>query len=74
MRWVSYTGTTRAHIGLLDGDTIRTIDGVPNVLSLLGDDGENMRDAAEAAHRQPTEVVAPHRCPTARTSRLPIDP
>jgi len=58
MRWVSYTGTTGRHIGLLDGDTIRALDGVPNVLSLLGDDGENMRDAAEAAHRQPTEVVA----------------
>jgi 2-keto-4-pentenoate hydratase/2-oxohepta-3-ene-1,7-dioic acid hydratase in catechol pathway len=57
MRWVSYSGNSGHRIGLLDGDTIRAVDGVSNLLALLGDDGQSLRDAAAAAHRHPAEVV-----------------
>jgi 2-keto-4-pentenoate hydratase/2-oxohepta-3-ene-1,7-dioic acid hydratase in catechol pathway len=57
MRWVSYSGNSGHRIGLLEGDTIRAVDGVSNLLVLLGDDGQSLRDAAAAAHRHPGEVV-----------------
>jgi 2-keto-4-pentenoate hydratase/2-oxohepta-3-ene-1,7-dioic acid hydratase in catechol pathway len=58
MRWVSYSGNSGRRIGLLEDGTIRALDGPPNLLALLGDDGANLRDAAEAARRHPAEVVA----------------
>jgi 2-keto-4-pentenoate hydratase/2-oxohepta-3-ene-1,7-dioic acid hydratase in catechol pathway len=58
MRWVSYSGKSGRRIGLLEEDTIRAVDGVPNLLALLGDDGQKLRDAAVTAHRHPEEVVA----------------
>jgi 2-keto-4-pentenoate hydratase/2-oxohepta-3-ene-1,7-dioic acid hydratase in catechol pathway len=57
MRWVSYSGNSGHRIGLLEGDTIRAVDGVTSLLTLLGDDGESLREAAAAAHRHPAEVV-----------------
>jgi 2-keto-4-pentenoate hydratase/2-oxohepta-3-ene-1,7-dioic acid hydratase in catechol pathway len=57
MRWVSYIGESGQRIGLLEGDTIRAVDGLTNLLMLLGDDGQSLRDAAAAARLRPAEVV-----------------
>lgn len=58
MRWVSYIGNSGPRIGLLEDGTIRALDGPRDLLALLGDDGQKLRDAAEAAQRRPAEVVA----------------
>ncbi|MEZ0050240.1 2-keto-4-pentenoate hydratase/2-oxohepta-3-ene-1,7-dioic acid hydratase in catechol pathway [Mycobacterium sp. MAA66] len=57
MRWVSYSSNSGRHVGLLDQETVRAVDGVTDLVALLGDDGQTLRDAARAAHRHPAEVV-----------------
>jgi 2-keto-4-pentenoate hydratase/2-oxohepta-3-ene-1,7-dioic acid hydratase in catechol pathway len=57
MRWVSYGSNSGRRVGLLEEDTIRALDGVSDLLVLLGDDGQSLRDAARTAHRHPAEVV-----------------
>jgi hypothetical protein len=58
MRWVSYLGSSGPRIGLVENGTIQALDGPRELLALLGDDGQKLRDAADAARRSPAEVVA----------------
>jgi 2-keto-4-pentenoate hydratase/2-oxohepta-3-ene-1,7-dioic acid hydratase in catechol pathway len=58
MRWATYVGADGQHrVGLIDGTTIRAVAGVQTLLQLLGDDGERMATAAEAARTDPVEVL-----------------
>jgi 2-keto-4-pentenoate hydratase/2-oxohepta-3-ene-1,7-dioic acid hydratase in catechol pathway len=57
MRWATYASAEGSRVGLVDGDTIRGVRGVPALLDLLGDDGSRMHEAADAARSDPSEVI-----------------
>lgn len=57
MKWVTYDAGEGPRAGLLPGDdTVRGLPAELSLLSLLGDDGVTLADAATAAHRRPAEV------------------
>jgi 2-keto-4-pentenoate hydratase/2-oxohepta-3-ene-1,7-dioic acid hydratase in catechol pathway len=63
MRWVTCRAPGRPdvdRVGLVVDDTVRVPHGVTSLLSLLGDDGTKLRDAAERARRTPSAVFALH--------------
>jgi 2-keto-4-pentenoate hydratase/2-oxohepta-3-ene-1,7-dioic acid hydratase in catechol pathway len=57
VRWVTYERDGRQQPGLVVGDAIHGVTGVERLLDLLGDDGERLRAAADAATADPLEVV-----------------
>lgn len=56
MRWVTYDASEGPRAGLLDGDEVRGLPAAVTLLSLLGDDGERLADAAATARSGPAEV------------------
>lgn len=60
MRWANYRTTDAPdtdRLGLVDGDKVYGLRSPATLVELLGDDGEKLRGAAEAAMRSPREVV-----------------
>jgi 2-keto-4-pentenoate hydratase/2-oxohepta-3-ene-1,7-dioic acid hydratase in catechol pathway len=60
MRWATFVapGEPRARAGLVVDDCIRAPAPAPDLISLLGDDGTRLHDAAARAERHP-EIVVP---------------
>ncbi len=56
MKWVTYDAGAGARTGIVDGETVRGLAGGVTLLGLLGDDGEDLAEAGEAARRSPAEV------------------
>lgn len=60
MRWSTYRPADgRERIGVWHEDRLYAADGVNSLTELLGDDGERLREAGEAALRSPAEVADP---------------
>jgi 2-keto-4-pentenoate hydratase/2-oxohepta-3-ene-1,7-dioic acid hydratase in catechol pathway len=60
MRWATYVspGTGQDRVGLVEEQQILGLAELGRLIDLLGDDGERLATAAEAARRDPFEVVA----------------
>lgn len=57
MRWVTYRSSAGDRPALVDGGEIRGLRSPERLIDLLGDDGSRLAEAAEAARRDPLEVV-----------------
>ncbi len=69
MRWVSFLSDGVPRTGLVTGDAVNTLPAGVMLLSLLGDDGENLSKAGDAARRDPDTVL-----PLASLALLPPIP
>src|SRR5437763_3602351 len=58
MRWATFRDRAgEPRVGLVAGDDILALEPGVSLLSLLGDDGERLREAADRARRDPADVV-----------------
>lgn len=60
MRWATYQTVDAPGVdklGLVDGDVIHGYRGTGDLIALLGDDGDRLRQAAQEAKRNPLETV-----------------
>jgi 2-keto-4-pentenoate hydratase/2-oxohepta-3-ene-1,7-dioic acid hydratase in catechol pathway len=57
MRWATIETASGPAVALLEGESLHVPRGVPRLLDLLGDDGERLAAAADAARADPAAVV-----------------
>ncbi len=70
MRFVTVTeGSGRMSVGRVIGDNVHVMRGVPSLVSLLGDDGEWLHRAGDAAEKDPAQVL-----PLASAKLAPVIP
>src|ERR1041385_2493329 len=72
MPWVALRVDGGERIGVVVGDEIHVARGATRIVDLLGDDGEQLARAADAARRDPERVVA--RADAALLAPLPPPP